>query len=427
MPATTYMAVDARRDHGFRIPRPDLSVQHGTPNACTQCHLADDKLLVAEKRSGLKQYSDWLASNDDDVAKSIDHLNQWCAEATTKWYSPSPVKRQPRKEDKLVPAFTAARTGHPSSQTALAEIANDSAMPAIFRATALAELGPFARPGSLAEQTSLASLGDASPQVRVAALVNLADLDPRDLAASAAPRLLDASRLVRLEAARLLSGTAREHLPRDFRGPFHEALKEYFASLEEVNDRPGSYLARGVTHENLGKSVEAERDFRLAMRLDPNTVGPRMNLATLLALRARQTKAQAQMAAQQGDRRTVLALNETLAADDAIVGNLLQEEVQLLQRDAALAPQFGGLQFQLGATLALLERPAEALTALARAVELEPNNASYRFKLATELERIGEPGQGLPHALRALELWPKDDVYQELVERLQKAASPSVK
>ena len=38
MPARTYMVVDPRRDHSFRVPRPDLSVALGTPNACTGCH-----------------------------------------------------------------------------------------------------------------------------------------------------------------------------------------------------------------------------------------------------------------------------------------------------------------------------------------------------------------------------------------------------
>ena len=39
MPETTYMELDARRDHSLRVPRPDLSVKFGTPNACTGCHL----------------------------------------------------------------------------------------------------------------------------------------------------------------------------------------------------------------------------------------------------------------------------------------------------------------------------------------------------------------------------------------------------
>lgn len=38
MPETTYMGVDDRRDHSFKIPRPHLSTNLKTPNACTQCH-----------------------------------------------------------------------------------------------------------------------------------------------------------------------------------------------------------------------------------------------------------------------------------------------------------------------------------------------------------------------------------------------------
>src|SRR5262249_52348 len=34
MPTRNYMVVHARRDHSIRIPRPDLSVTLGTPNAC---------------------------------------------------------------------------------------------------------------------------------------------------------------------------------------------------------------------------------------------------------------------------------------------------------------------------------------------------------------------------------------------------------
>ena len=38
MPPRTYMVVDPRHDHSMRIPRPDLSVTLGTPNACNNCH-----------------------------------------------------------------------------------------------------------------------------------------------------------------------------------------------------------------------------------------------------------------------------------------------------------------------------------------------------------------------------------------------------
>ena len=38
-----YMVIDERRDHSFRVPRPDLSVELGTPNACNDCHTKPDE------------------------------------------------------------------------------------------------------------------------------------------------------------------------------------------------------------------------------------------------------------------------------------------------------------------------------------------------------------------------------------------------
>ena len=33
----TYMGIDRRSDHSFRVPRPDLAAT-GSPDACTDCH-----------------------------------------------------------------------------------------------------------------------------------------------------------------------------------------------------------------------------------------------------------------------------------------------------------------------------------------------------------------------------------------------------
>jgi predicted CXXCH cytochrome family protein len=53
MPETTYMGVDARRDHSFKIPRPHLSEQFNTPNACINCH-KDEPAIWATN-----QLKDW--------------------------------------------------------------------------------------------------------------------------------------------------------------------------------------------------------------------------------------------------------------------------------------------------------------------------------------------------------------------------------
>ena len=46
MPARTYMGVDSRRDHSIRIPRPELSIELGVPNACNGCHR--DRLVAGQ-------------------------------------------------------------------------------------------------------------------------------------------------------------------------------------------------------------------------------------------------------------------------------------------------------------------------------------------------------------------------------------------
>jgi len=51
MPTQTYMIVDPRRDHSFSIPRPDLSLQWGTPNACTECHTDGQPLEILIQNS----------------------------------------------------------------------------------------------------------------------------------------------------------------------------------------------------------------------------------------------------------------------------------------------------------------------------------------------------------------------------------------
>ena len=56
MATRMYMVIDERRDHSFRIPRPDLSKQLGTTNACNNCHTA------------------------------ANETNQWAADAIKKWY-----------------------------------------------------------------------------------------------------------------------------------------------------------------------------------------------------------------------------------------------------------------------------------------------------------------------------------------------------
>jgi Flp pilus assembly protein TadD len=421
MPESTYMDVDPRRDHGLRIPRPDLSVKYGTPNACTGCHLQDDKTHTTEQRHGLKQYADWLTAakkGDTAVTDAVRKLDEWCAAATATWYK-STANKPPRKEDKIVPALVAARTGHPSSQRGLADLVVDEDLPAIVRATAVAELGPFARPNALAVKASIAALKDTDPQVRAAALANLEGLEAEDLREYGVPLLTDPVRSVRVEAARVLARIANTALRGQEHQDFEAALAEYFAGLNETNDLVGSHMARGTIYDQLGDLDKAEQSYRTAMRLDPNATGPRSNLAALLERRIEIARTQAGQLMQQGDREAAVAAMDPVAGHQAIVDQLRQEELVRLERDAKLAPDNGPLQHRLGLLLYLLDRTGEAEQHLTRAVELEPNEAHFRLVLALFLEKQQKLPEALKHAKVALDLWPDDEGYQETVARLE--------
>src|SRR5262249_53840374 len=123
MPERTYMVVDRRHDHSFRIPRPDLSVRLGTPNACTDCHQ--------------------------------DQSAQWAATAIETWFGP-----QRRGFQDYATAFHGAWTDQPGAERQLAELAAGLDHSAYVRASALGQLSVRSPPDM---QLARAGLADADP------------------------------------------------------------------------------------------------------------------------------------------------------------------------------------------------------------------------------------------------------------------------
>jgi tetratricopeptide (TPR) repeat protein len=433
MPHSVYMEVDARRDHGLRVPRPDLSVKFNTPNACTQCHLQDVKDLSPETKQGLKQYGDWIlakTNGNQEISAALDKIDRYCAEAFARWYPDA----KERKEDFMVPAFTAARAQDASAGDLLAKLVKRRDLPDIVRATAAAELGAFVRPESKNQQILIDALQDASPQVRAAAIQNLENLPPAELRSQIVPLLTDSSRWVRVEAARALSSLFRRENPAAPENAasglrahehilFQAALKEYYESLEQMNDRAAAHLAKGAIHENLNELDEAEQCYRTALRLEPNITGPRSNLAALLERRMDFARQAAEGAARERNRELAVQLMEPVAAYQITIEKLRQEELALYQRDAKLAPQNASVQYRLGLNLYLNQKLEESEVALKKAADLEPKTVDYQITLALLLEKQGRYRDALLYAEKALALLPDDPGFQETVQRIKQASS----
>ena len=76
-----YMGNDFRRDHSFRIPRPDQSVTYGSPNACSECHSdksekwAADWVVTWYGEERQAHFSDYLLLSNQETLNLKDRNN----------------------------------------------------------------------------------------------------------------------------------------------------------------------------------------------------------------------------------------------------------------------------------------------------------------------------------------------------------------
>ncbi|MBB4842571.1 Tfp pilus assembly protein PilF [Paucibacter oligotrophus] len=355
MPAKTYMQIQARPDHSLRIPRPDLSLKLGTPNACNQCHQ--------------------------------DKPAQWALERIEQWYGKK--QRPPHYGEVLA----AARSGAAEAGPALAELAGQLSQPAIVRATALAELRQAAELG-LDSKASAAR--DADPELRAAAATSLENAPPAQRLQILTPLLSDPLRAVRAAAARSLSSLPAEQLPATFK----PALAEYMAAQEQAQDMPGARLNLAAVHENQGRTELAEQQYLGALRLDPDFTPARLNLSRLYGGSGRPSQAEALLRAglqrlpRQGELHYNLGL---LLAEEK---KRLPEAAEALARAAELLPERSRVFYNLGLARQAQGRRAQAEQALLSAARLAPADPDPAYALALLYAQGAEPAKALVWAQR---------------------------
>ena len=229
LPDTAYMQIDRRHDHGIRIPRPDLSVALGVPNACNRCH--------------------------------TDRGAPWAAAAVRRWYpKPNPGFQR------FAGAFAADDRGDPHATDSLGIVANDSTEPWMVRASALARLA--ARPSAIALQAARTWSRDSNPAVRLSALQIAEGFGAAERLSLAVPLLRDPRLAVRLEAAWVLAPAARSLTNAGDRRAFDLAAAEFVASQRYNADRAPSRLRLAAFYGQLGRFDSAAVEVHAAAKLD---------------------------------------------------------------------------------------------------------------------------------------------------------------
>ena len=232
MPSRTYMTIDARRDHSFRVPRPDLTVKLGVPNTCTACH--------------------------------TDQPASWAAANVALWYG----------TDRLSPphyaeALAAGRSLANDAPNRLLAVVTDGTVPAIVRATAVSLLGRWIEPqsGPILETAA----HDPDPLVRMAAVDVLAMLRDQQRLSAAMPLLADPVRAVRIQAERALGVNTAE----------------WSAAQQFNGDTASAHLNLGSFYAERREFEVARREYELALRLEPYFAPAAANLADLYRAQGR--------------------------------------------------------------------------------------------------------------------------------------------
>lgn len=378
MPSRTYMGIQRRPDHSLRVPRPDLSPQTNSPNACNSCH--------------------------------TDKSTQWAADALGKWFG---AKRTQKLHYGAV--FNAYRNGHVQSIEPLLQLVTDAHQPNIVRATALAELAQNKTEGIAQRMEATLS---ADPEIRAAAAESLEGVQINQRIQALVPLLSDPIKAVRLAAAKSLSEVPSGSLDNPSNAILTRVLSEYLDAQGESADMPSAQLNMGAILLNQGKLTDAEDHFQEALRMDPQFAPARLNLAQLYArggqLKGAEDLLKKGISENPGDGDFQYALGLLLAQDGR-----LSEAVRVLARAAKLQPTRARIHYNLGLASQHMKRFKAAEDSLRIAQRLDARDPAIAYALAVLYLQMGEKDKARQAALSLSSLSPTDPNLRALRNKLE--------
>jgi len=254
MPTRNYMMVDPRHDHSIRIPRPDLSVTLGTPNACNQCH-GDKSAVWSEK-----------------------HMKQW-------YGKPAKVYQQ------FVYALDASRQSNVGVGALLVEQIRNIETPNIARASAISGITPYLDQSNITVLQE--GLKDSDAMVRQASVSAIEGLPQSILVQLAFPLLDDPVRSVRIEAVRVLASVPVGQLNEKTQKKYNRVKQEYIKSQMVNAERPEAQLNLGNFYAARGEIDKAINAYNTAIILEDVFIPAYINLADLYRTQNNEIKVEA--------------------------------------------------------------------------------------------------------------------------------------
>jgi tetratricopeptide (TPR) repeat protein len=370
------MQVDARRDHSFTIPRPDLSLRLGVPNACVGCHTGKD--------------------------------NQWANSVTQSWGAKA-------NDDHWAHLLARAQKNDVSVTRSSVEAIANNQLPAFIRASLLRHLAPM--PSRVSAEIATQSLQDENSLVRRAAAQALQGHPAQLRWQVLSPYLNDKSRSVRTQIAESLLDVYSQ-LPVAEQPRLLNLLNEYREALSLSADSVTTQLSIAHMETQLGDLVAAEKAYHQALMIEPAFVPALLNLANFYRLTER-TQEEAPLlqralaiAPDSAAVQHSIGLYHVRATDYAVA----LEHLKLATKQSDALPYYS---YVYSVALENQGRLSEAIDELKVADEKWPNQYEVLMTLVLYLEKSGKSELVLPYLSKLSAIAPSAPAVQQLLNKYQ--------
>ncbi|MEW4924818.1 tetratricopeptide repeat protein [Algibacter sp. 2305UL17-15] len=377
MTGKIYMGNDYRRDHSFRIPRPDLSIKYNTPNACIQCHTDKD--------------------------------NEWAWEHFKTNYG---TPKSKHFSELLAPGLT----GDPHGFEQLKELSKDTIYPEIARASGIRVMGNYLNEERINDM--LRFLNDESPLVRGATIDVLNNVNSGDYANYFLTLLKDKKRSVRIKAFQAIASLNEFQIPEAYKEAYKIVEKEFNAHLAVTADFPRGRAKKALYYLKKGDTQNAIVWYEKSLEIDNNNNMVRTNLANLYY--------------QTGDFKNAEEAFKTIIKQEPSFAqtyysyalllaelNRVEEAIKQMHLAIEFMPENTRFYYNLSLLYDKMNNLKMAEEIAAKGLKIDTSNESLLYVLAYIYQKGGNIEKAENLSSRLVELYPNNAQYRTFYNQLK--------
>ncbi|MBE0571718.1 MAG: tetratricopeptide repeat protein [Ignavibacteriaceae bacterium] len=379
MPGNYYMGIDFRRDHSFRIPRPDLSLKYNVPNACNDCH--------------------------------ADKSYQWSEDWIKKYFGE-------RKKFTYASVLADGYLHKENADTSLNRLIKNDLYPEMVRATALSYLSAYNSPA--ADSVIIEMLYNIEPLVRERAIDAFNTDDARQLIRIIFPLLNDPIKMVRISAASKLFVVGKEFFTEEQFKKMNEVLEEYLQTLNYTADFPTGKYNLGNFYSNKSDIVKAEKFYLDAIRMDNNFYPAKSNLALLYYNQGKLKEAENLFL-------DLIQNHPEYTQGEYYLGLLYAEQkkykeaAEVLEKATLKSDVNPRIFYNLGLIYQYLNNNSKAETSLLKANQLSQNEFDVLYALADFYIKAGDYTKAMNYAEELKIKFPSNPAGLEIINYLKES------